>query len=84
LPVSVGKKITVTREQLVDFVLQTIEEINHKNEHQRFIADAFIKCGLNPWGAGKSLEAFDNHLSKLESNEILRAMITNQTALELK
>jgi hypothetical protein len=84
LPVTVGKKITVTREQLVDFVLQTIDKINKKNEDQRSIADAFIQCGLNPWGATKSLEAFHNHLTKLESNEILRAMITNQMALELK
>ena len=66
------------------FVLQTIDKINKKNEDRRFIADAFIQCRLNPWGATKSLEAFHNHLTKLESNEILRAMITNQMALELK
>jgi hypothetical protein len=78
-----GKKITVTREQLVDFVLDTIEQINQQNDDHRFISDAFKQCGLNPWSRNKSLEAFKQHLDKLETNEVLRAMLVNQKAIDL-
>jgi len=83
LPVTIGKKITVSRETLVDFVLSTIEEINKSNNESQYISDAFKRCGLNPWSKEKSLEAFQDHLSKLESNAILAAMITNQKAMPL-
>jgi hypothetical protein len=83
LPVTMGKKITVTREQLVDFVLDTIEQINQQNDDHRFISDAFKQCGLNPWSRNKSLEAFKQHLDKLETNEVLRAMLVNQKAIDL-
>jgi hypothetical protein len=39
LRVTIGEKITVTREQLVDFVLDTIEQINQQNDDHQFIAD---------------------------------------------
>jgi len=73
----------VSRETLVDFVLNTIEEINQENEDYRFIADAFKRCGLNPWSKDHSMAAFNEHLMKLETNAILQAMITNQKALPL-
>jgi hypothetical protein len=67
----------------VEFALDAIKEINdHNNEHQ-FITDAFNRCGLNPWSQNKSLEAFQQHLDKLESNDVLRAMLLNQNALDL-
>jgi hypothetical protein len=83
LPVTIGKKISVSRETLVDFVLNTIDEINKSNYENQFISDAFKRCGLNPWSKTQSMEAFHQHLNKLESNEILRAMITDQKALSL-
>jgi hypothetical protein len=83
LPVTIGKKITVSREKMVEFVLDTIEEINMSNNENQFIADAFKRCGLNPWSRAQSMEAFHQHLQKLESNEILRAMISNQNVLSL-
>jgi len=83
LPVTIGKKISVSRETLVDFVLNTIDEINKSNYENQFISDAFKRCGLNPWSKTQSMEAFHQHLNKLESNEILWAMITNQKALSL-
>jgi hypothetical protein len=46
---------------VVDFVLNTIAEINLQNDEKRFIADAFWKCGLNPWSKENSLEAFCEH-----------------------
>ena len=83
LPVVIGKKVSVTREQLVDFVLQAIDEINEDNNDNLFIHDAFKKCGLNPWSKNNSLKAFKDHLDSLEENMILKAMLTNQTALPL-
>jgi hypothetical protein len=83
LPLVIGKKVSVTREQLVDFVLQAIDEINEDNNDNLFIHDAFKKCGLNPWSKNNSLKAFKDHLDSLEENMILKAMLTNQTALPL-
>ena len=83
LPIMIGKKVSISREQLVDFVLEAIEEINeHNNEHQ-FISDSFKKCGLNPWSKDNSMKAFMDHLDSLESNAILKAMLANQTSLPL-
>jgi hypothetical protein len=83
LPLTLGKKVTVSRELLVDFVLETIDDINNKNNESPFIADSFRRCGLNPWSKGKSLTAFQGHLDGLEANDVLRAMLTNQKALPL-
>ena len=83
LPLQIGKKVVVSRETLVDFVLDTISEINDDNNERQFIAESFRRCGLNPWSKEKSLEAFHNHLDALENNDVLRAMLTNQKALSL-
>ena len=83
LPVTIGKKITVSREQLVDFVLDTIDEINQDNNDYPHITNAFKRCGLNPWSKSSSLQAFQQHLMQLERNAILQAMINNQKAVPL-
>ena len=83
LPVVIGKKVSVTRKQLVDFVLQAIDEINEDNNDNLFIHDMFKKCGQNPWSKDNSMIAFKDHLDSLEENMILKAMLTNQTALPL-
>jgi hypothetical protein len=83
LPVVIGKKVSVTRKQLVDFVLQAIDEINEDNNDNLFIHDAFKKCVLNPWSKDNSMKAFKDHLDSLEESMILKAMLTNQTALPL-
>ena len=83
LPLTIGKKISISREQLVDFVLETIDDINNKNNDDPFIADSFRRCGLNPWSRGKSLTAFQDHLDGLETNDVLRAMLSNQKALPI-
>jgi hypothetical protein len=69
---------------LVDFVLGAIEEINDQNNDNPIISDSFKKCGLNPWSKDNSLKAFVDHLDSLESNEILKAMLANKTALPLR
>jgi hypothetical protein len=83
LPVTIGKKVVVSRDMLVDFVLDTIREINDDNNEHQFIAESFKRCGLNLWSKEKSLEAFHNHLGVLRKNDVLRAMLTNQKALSL-
>jgi hypothetical protein len=65
------KKVVASREMLVDFVLDTISEINNDNNKHQFIAESFRRCGLNPWSKEKSLEAFQNHLDALEKNDVL-------------
>jgi len=83
LAVNIGQKVSVSREKVVEFVLDAIREINDNNNEHQFITDAFKRCGLNPWSQNKSLEAFQQHLDKLESNDVLRAMLLNQNALDL-
>lgn len=83
LPLTIGKKVTVSREKVIEFILETINDINNHNDDNQYIRDAFRKCGLNPWSKEQSDKAFREHLDKLESNSILRAMISNQTALTL-
>jgi hypothetical protein len=63
--------------------LDAIKEINNNNNEKQFITHAFKRCGLNPWSQTRSHEAFWQHLDKLESNEVLRAMLLNQKTLDL-
>jgi hypothetical protein len=67
----------------VDFVLDTIDEINQDNNDYPHITNAFKRCGLNPWSKSSSLQAFQQHLMQLERNAILQAMINNQKAVPL-
>lgn len=83
LPINIGKKISVPRETLVQFVLDTIDDINNQNKEKEYIKDAFKRCGLNPWSTQHSLDAFEDHLNNLESNEVLHAMISNQKPIQL-
>ena len=83
LEMKIGEKISVPRETLVDFVLDAIAEINRQNFETHYIMDAFKRCGLNPWSQQKSLEAFREHLDRLEANKVLQAMLANQKALSL-
>jgi hypothetical protein len=84
LPVRIWEKISVSRETLVDFVLDAIEQINEQNDETPYIMHAFKQCGLNPWSMSKSLEAFEEHLDNLEANEIMKAMLSTQKAMTLE
>jgi len=44
LPLTLGKKVTVSRELLVAFMLETIDDINNKNNESPFIADSLRRC----------------------------------------
>jgi hypothetical protein len=68
---------------MVQFLLDAISDINLQNYQQQFIRDAFVRCGLNPWSKKNSLQAFKDHLDKLEENEVLKTMLQNQKALSL-
>ena len=58
MDIQVGKKIKVSREKLVELILQTIDEINQESSRTFFIQDAFKYCGLNPRSMENSLKAF--------------------------
>jgi hypothetical protein len=84
LNVEQGVKVKVTREKVVDFILESIKDINQKSMKDFSIHDAFKFCGLNPWSTENSLLAFKNHLDELENNYVLKSMILrNQKAVEL-
>jgi hypothetical protein len=80
----VGNKLRVSREKVVNFILQSIDNINRQSTQSFLIHDAFKYHGLNPWSTENSMKAFKEHLDQLESNHILMAMIKNQTALQLQ
>jgi hypothetical protein len=40
-------------------------------------------CSLNPWSEQNSLQAFKDHLDKLEDNDVLKTMLLNQKALSI-
>ncbi len=61
--------------------LDAISDINLQNNQQQFIRDAFVRCGLNPWSEKKSLQAFKDHLDKLEENDVLKTMLQNQKSI---
>jgi hypothetical protein len=84
MKVEIGKKLRVSREKVVEFILQSIDHINGQSTHSFLIHDAFKYCGLNPWSMDNSMKAFTEHLNQLESNHILKAMIMNQTAVQLE
>jgi hypothetical protein len=52
------QKGCVSCEMLVDFVLDTIDDINNDNNEHQFISESFKRCRLNPWSKEKSMEAF--------------------------
>jgi hypothetical protein len=74
----------VSWEKVVKFILQSIDDINRQNIQSFLIHDAFNYCSLNPWSMENCMKAFEEHLDQLESNQILKAMITNQTAVQLE
>ena len=83
LPIKIGEKVSISRETMVQFILEAISDINIKNYDEPFIRDGFKRCGLNPWSEAQSLNAFKDHLDKLEENEVLKTMLKNQKALSL-
>jgi len=85
LTVEKGVKLRVSRSKVVDFILESIADINRKSMKDLSIQDAFKFCGLNPWSTGNSLHAFKKHLDELQKNNVLKSMIlSNQQAVDLK
>ena len=84
MDITVGTKLRVSREKVVDMILKAITEINDLSTRTLMIQDAFKYCGLNPWSTATSLAAFQNHLDELEKNNVLKCMIlSNQQAVDL-
>jgi hypothetical protein len=81
--VELGKKVRISREKVVDFILDSVNDINQESTKKFSIEDAFKCCGLNPWNSTNSLNAFIEHLDGLKKNNVLKAMIlSNQKAVE--
>ena len=84
LEITIGTKLSVTREKMVEFIVNAIDEINDVSTKTLMIQDAFKYCGLNSWSTARSLEAFTKHLDYLEKNNVLKCMIlSNQQAVKL-
>jgi hypothetical protein len=49
LSLNAGDKIPVSREDLVGFIENAYDKINSANRKNRWIADSFKTCGLDPW-----------------------------------
>ena len=73
LEITIGTKLWVTRDKMVEFMVNVINEINDVSTKTLMIQDTFKYCGLNPWSTASSLEAFTEHLDNLEKNNVLNA-----------
>jgi hypothetical protein len=77
--------LKVSRSKVIDFILESIADINQKSAKDLSIQDAFKFFGLNPWSTNNSLVAFKQHPDELESNNVLKSMIlSNQQDVDLK
>jgi len=52
------------------------------NKKNRWIADSFKTCGLDPWYANTNRD-FEAHLEKLSESRVYQALIDQHTAVQL-
>eukprot|EP00474_Spongospora_subterranea_P006789 CRZ07247.1 hypothetical protein [Spongospora subterranea] len=72
---------TVPRENLFEMIENAFELINQQNYRRQWIADAFEKCGQNPWVEGDS--KFEAHLASLNENCVYQHMKEGNQTLKL-
>ena len=77
-----GMTLKVSREKLVDFVEYGVNKINQDVKKNHLIFCTFEKCGLNPWS--EDLSKFDDYLKTISENVLYKALIQNQTALNIE
>ena len=77
-----GMTLKVSREKLVDFIEYAVNKINQDVKKNHLIFSTFEKCGLNPWS--EDLSKFDDYLKSLSENDLYKAFIQNQTALNME
>ena len=77
-----GDKIPVSRENLVGFIQNAYDKINSVNIKNRWIADSFKTCGLDPWSENTK-RVFEAHLEKLSESRVYQALIDQHTAVQL-
>ena len=68
-----GDKIPVSRENLVGFIQNAYDKINSVNIKNRWIADSFKTCGLDPWSENTK-RVFEAHLEKLSESRVYQAL----------
>jgi len=74
-------KVPIKGETLIDFVEKAYDKINNENIRKRWIAQAFDKCGLNPWGDDT---CFLKHLDQLNEIGMYKALTEAHTAEDLE
>ena len=77
-----GEKIPVSREKMVGFIESAYKRINDVNKKNRWIADSFQTCGLDPW-SDNTKNVFEAHLEKLSESQVYQALIEQHTAVQL-
>ena len=72
-------RLKISREQLVEFVEQSFDEINAEQKRNRSISRSFQICGLDPWST--DLREFKEHLDSLSTNRVYEALIQHQKTI---
>ena len=67
------------RQKCVRHLYKKINDINRKN---RWIAESFKTCGIDPWSDTTEKE-FHAHLEKLSESRVYKALIDQHTAVQL-
>ena len=67
---NVGDKYKVSRDDLINFICQTIDKLNEKYKKTRQIYNSFEQCGLNH--LSENTDLFMKHLESLTETQIFR------------
>ena len=69
---NVGDKYKVSRDDLINFICQTIDELNETYKQTRQISNSFEQCGLNH--LYKNTDLFMKHLASLTETSMYKAL----------
>ena len=78
---SEGRKISVSRETLVNFIESAVAKINKSQAKTHSIFKTFKMCGLNHFDNDTS--AFQTHLESLSENKIYQILESSNNELNL-
>ena len=78
---NVGDKYKVSRDDLINFICQTIDELNEKYKQTRQIYNSFEQCGLNH--LSNNTDLFLNDLESLTETSMYKALTDQHEAISL-
>ena len=78
---NIGDKYKVSRDDLINFICQTIDELNEKYKQTRQISNSFEQCGLNHLIINTDL--FLKHLESLTRTFMYKALTDQHEAVTL-